>query len=86
MDSYITCIKQVAAHLEILEVFKNTLPSRLYSVLFPIKDLRQTVQTVKRIHTKEKRERQHTGQSTSTTCISIQEDYSHNKRTVSFDT
>ena len=54
-----TRIKQVAAllgyeELQILEVFKNTLPSRLYRVLFPIEDLRQAVETAKRILTKKK--------------------------------
>ena len=37
-----------------LEVFKNTLPTRLYWVLFPIEDLRQAVETAKRILTKER--------------------------------
>ena len=48
------CIRQVAALLgydrpKVLEVFKNTLQSRLYWVLFPIEDLRQAVETAKRI-------------------------------------
>ena len=38
---------------QILEVFKNTLPNRLYWVLFPIDDLRLAVETVKWILTKE---------------------------------
>ena len=42
--SYITCIRQVATLLgygkpQVLEVFQNTLPTRLYWVLFPIEDL-----------------------------------------------
>ena len=46
-------IGQVAALLgyrepQILEVFKNTLPTKLYWILFPIEDLRQTVETAKR--------------------------------------
>ena len=40
-----------------LEVFKNTLPIRLYWVLFPIEDLRKVVETAKRILTKEKIDR-----------------------------
>ena len=41
-----TCIRQVAALIDygepqILEVFKNTLPTKLYWILFPIEDLRQ---------------------------------------------
>ena len=52
LDSYITCIRQVATLLGygeplVLEVFKKTLPTRLYWVLFPIGDLSQTVETTK---------------------------------------
>ena len=59
LDSYVTCIRQVGTLLgyggqQILEVFKNTVPSQLYWVLFPIEDLRQVVETAKRILTKEK--------------------------------
>ena len=54
---------------QILEVFKNTLPTRLYWVLFPIEDLRQVVETAKRILTKQKIDRQLTGQSSSTPFI-----------------
>ena len=58
IDAYVTHISQVAALLgygekQILEVFKNTLPTKLYSILFPIEDLRQAVETAKRILTKE---------------------------------
>ena len=57
--SYVTHIRQVAVLLgyskpQVLEVSKNTLPNRLYWVLFPIDDLRKTVETAKRILTKEK--------------------------------
>ena len=46
-------IRQVANLLgygepQILKVFKNTLPTKLYWVLFPIEDLRQAVDTAKR--------------------------------------
>ena len=59
IDAYVTHIRQVAALLghgepQILNVFKNTLPSKLYWILFPIKDLRPTVETAKKILTKEK--------------------------------
>ena len=43
--------------------FKNTLPTKLYWVLFPIEDLRQAVKIVKRILTKEKIDRQLAGQT-----------------------
>ena len=54
LDGYVICIRQVAALLvygkpQVLEVFKNTLPMRLYWVLFPIEDLRLAVETAKRI-------------------------------------
>ena len=63
IDTYVTCIRQVAALLgygkpQILEVFKNTLPTKLYWILFPIEDLRQVVEIAKRIFTKEKLDRQ----------------------------
>ena len=63
LDSYVTCIRQVAkllgyGELHVLEVFKKTLPTRLYWVLFPIEDFRQVVETAKGILTKEKIDRQ----------------------------
>ena len=44
IDTYIHCIRQVTTLLgyqepQILDVFKNTLPTKLYWVLFPIMDL-----------------------------------------------
>ena len=63
IDSYVFRIRQVATLLgygepQILEVFKNTLPTKLYCILFPIEDLRQVVETAKRILTKEKLDKQ----------------------------
>ena len=43
---------------QVLEVFKNTLRTKLYWILFPIEDLRQAVGTAKRILTKEKLDKQ----------------------------
>ena len=59
IDAYVHCIRQVANLLgyqdsQILEVFKNTLPSKLYWVLFPIEDLTAEVDTAKRMLMKEK--------------------------------
>ena len=59
IDTYATDIRQVAVLLgygkpQILEVVKNTLPAKLNWILFPIVDLRQEVETAKRILTKEK--------------------------------
>ena len=58
IDSYVIRIRQVATLLgygepQILEVFKNTLPTKLYWILFPIEDLKQAVEMAKRILTKE---------------------------------
>ena len=58
IDGYIHKVKQVAVLLDygepqILELFKNTLPSRLYYMLFQINDLRVAVETVKRLLIKE---------------------------------
>ena len=88
IDTYVTCIRQVAAlsgygEPHILEVLKNTLPIKLYWILFPIEDLRQVVEIAKRILTKEKLDRQLTRQSSSTPFMSIRDGY-HKK--VSFDT
>ena len=52
IDSYILKVNQVASLLnygepEILELFKNTLPHKLYWILFPIHNLREAVGTAK---------------------------------------
>ena len=71
IDSYVMQIRQVATLLcygepQVLEVFKNTLPTILYWILFPIEDLRQAVETAKRILTKgEKLDKQLTGQTST---------------------
>ena len=61
----------------------NTLPTKLYWILFPIEDLRQVVEIAKRILTKEKLDRQSTGQLCSTPIMSIRDGH---QRRVSFDT
>ena len=55
-DAYVIRIKQVARLLgykdpQVLEVFKNTVPNRLYWVLFSIDNLRDAVETAKRFLT-----------------------------------
>ena len=62
IDANVACIRQVAALLgyrepHILEVCKNTLPTKLYWILFPKEDLRQVVEIAKTILTKEKLDR-----------------------------
>ena len=76
IDAYVHCIRQVDTlsgyeEPQILEVFKNTLPTRLYWVHFPIVYLGQAVETAKRILTKEKIDRQLAGQSSSTPFMNI---------------
>ena len=70
LDAYVIRIKQVARLLgyedpKMLEVFKNRVPNRLYWVLFPIDNLHEVVETAKRFLTKEKIDREMTGQSTT---------------------
>ena len=50
---------------EILELFKNTFPSKLYWILFPINNLRQAVDTAKRVMNKEKLDKQLAGQASN---------------------
>ena len=88
IDSYVIHIVQVATLLgngepQMLEVFKNTLPTKIYWVLFPIDDLRHVVEAAKRILTKEKIDRQLTRQSSSAPFMSIKDSY--NKK-VTFNT
>ena len=68
--------------LQVLEVFKNTVPNRLYWVLFPIDNLCEAVKTAKRFLTKEKIDRQMTGQN-STPFMKLSDKKS--RKTVSFD-
>ena len=93
LDTNVTKIRQVTAllvyeELQILEVIKNTLPKRLYWVLFSIEDLRLAVETAKRILTKEKIDRQLSGQSgTSAPFMKVGESHkTSNKKAVSFNT
>ena len=88
IDSYVIRIRKIANLLgygepQILEVFKNTLPTKLYWILFPIEDLRQAVDTAKRILTKEKFDKQLTGQTSTSPFLSIREVVDER---VSFDT
>ena len=88
IDSYVIRIRQVATLLgygepQILEVFKNTLAIKLYWILFPIEDLRQAVEMAKRILTKEKLDKQLTGQTSTSPFMSIRDE---KDRRVSFNT
>ena len=52
---------------QILELFKNTLPSKLYWILFPINNLRDTVDAMKRVLTKEKLDKHLSGHTVTST-------------------
>ena len=87
IDAYVNWVRRVANLLgyqepQILEVFKNTLPMKLYWVLFPIMDLRQVVETAKRWLMKEKIDRQLEGQTPLRPFMSIKDNF--NKK-VTFD-
>ena len=86
-DAYVTRIRQVARLLgygepQVLEVFRNAVPNRLYWVLFPTDNLRYMVETAKRFLTKERIERQMTRQS-STPFMKLND--TKGKKAVSFD-
>ena len=70
IDSYVLRMSQVAVMLnygemQILENFKNTLSYQLYSTLINVNNLRDAIDLAKRVLTKEKLDRQLTGQSST---------------------
>ena len=94
INAYVNCIRQVASllgyeELQVLEVFKNTIPNRLYWILYPIDNLRLAVEMVKRVLIKENIDRQMSGQSSTTLFMKVNDEsnYSskHSKRGVTFD-
>ena len=89
LDAYVTCIRQVVTLLgygdsEVLEVFKNTLQTRLYWVPFPIENLMLAVETAKRIFTKERIDRQLAGHSSLTPFMNVRAGY-NGRKGVTFD-
>ena len=86
VDSYILGMSQVMAMLNygemlILENFKNTLLYRLYSTLISVNNLRDAIDFTKRVLTKEKLDRQLTGQS-STPFMKASSNDSHIPKTI----
>ena len=86
VDSYILRMSQVMAMLnygemQILEYFNNTLPYRFYSTLINVNNLRDAIDLTKRVLTKEKLDRQVTGQS-STPFMKVSSYDSHLPRTI----
>ena len=76
IDSYIHKVKQVAALLDygepqILELFKNTLPSRLYYMVYNINNLREAVETAKHMLTKEQMDACKSGQTNSSPFMKV---------------
>ena len=75
---------------QILENFKNTLPYRLYSTLINVNNLRDAIDLAKRVLTKEKLDRQLTGQSSTPFMKATSNSdshllQSHQKKDVTFD-
>ena len=90
IDAHVNRIKQVAVLLnygepQILELSKNTLPSKLYWVLLSINNLKDAVDAAKRVLTKEKIERQLSGQSGTTALFMKVGGVHHSNKTVSFN-
>ena len=92
IDGYIHKVKQVAALLDygetqILELFKNTLPNGLYYLSYQIDNLNATIETAKRILTKEKIDKRKTGQSSARPFMTASKDKSKkSEKGVSFGT
>ena len=94
IDSYVLRMSQVTAMLnygemQILENFKNTLLYRLYLTLINVNNLRDAIDLTKRVLTKEKLDRQLTGQSSTPFMKASSNDnhspQKHLKKGVTFD-
>ena len=94
IHSYVLRMSQAVAMLnygemQILENFKNTLPYRLYLTLFNMNNLRDATDLAKRVLTKEKLDRQLTGQSSTPFMRATSNDnnlpQNHHKKGVTFD-
>ena len=94
VDSYVLRMSQVAAMLnyremQILENFKNTLLYWLYLTLVNVNNLRDAIDLAKRVLTKEKLDRQLTGQSSTPFLKATSNDnhlpQNHPKKGVTFD-
>ena len=94
VDSYVLRMSQVVAMLnygemQILENFKNTLQYRLYLTLINVNNLRDAIDLAKRVLSKEKLDRQLTGQSSSPFMKASSNDshspQNHHKKGVTFD-
>ena len=84
IDSNIHKLKQVAALLDyrephILELFKNTLPSRLYYMVYNINNLREAVETAKQMLMKEQIDGHKSGQANSSPFMKVNQQNSKKK-------
>ena len=84
IDSYIHKVKQVASLLDygepqILELFKNSLPSRLYYMAYNINNLREAVETVKCMLMKEQIDGCKSGQANSSPFMKVNQQNSKKK-------
>ena len=84
IDSYIHKVKQVATLFnygepQILELFKNTLPRRLYYMVYNINNLREVVETAKHNLTKEQIDGCKSGQATYSPFIKVNQQNSKKK-------
>ena len=92
VDAHVNRIRQVAAVLgygepQILEDFKNTVPSKLYWILYPIDDLKVAVETAKKVLTKEKIDKQRMGQSLTSSFMKVSQEGNRSyEKGVTFDT
>ena len=89
IDSYIHKVKLVMALLnygepQILELFKNTLPSKLYYMVYHINNLREAVETAKCMLTKEQIDKQKSGQSSASPFMKVNKQNSKRNKSVSF--
>ena len=89
IGSYIHKVKQVVTLLnygepQILELFKNTLPSRLYYMVYNINNLREAVETAKHMLTKEQIDGHRSGQAASSPFMKVNQQISK-KRGVTFN-
>ena len=93
IDSYVTRVKQIAVLLnygdpEMLELLRNTLQSRLYYLIYRENNLEEVIEIAKTVLTKEKLEKEKTGQATVSSFMHASMDRSRRSRSrrgLSFD-
>ena len=91
IDSYIHKVKQVTALLnygepQILELFENTLPSKLYYMVYHINNLREAVETAKHMLSKEQIDKQKTGKPSVSPFMKVNQHNPKKNKSVSFST